>query len=256
MCLTRNLSVLYADVRDEIIAACNEFLEPKHNGRSLHHIKLKAADVRAITEWKPASVLRATLKIVSRASNRVIVVLPLYWLQSLLPIFLNGLIGGCFDQSVNQRTPAAYGSGGMPTGANDYLQWSLDALRETCPVLLMRRMLSVNFPAVHSTSQTFYQALLNLAENLQHAQVLRDEVEEVVSEHGWTKEAFRRCEKSTVFSKKLSDLKALGLTPTVTMSDFTLADGSFVPQGTILAFPVYQIHHDDAVFGNPNAFEP
>ncbi|KAI6131889.1 hypothetical protein EV401DRAFT_322517 [Pisolithus croceorrhizus] len=59
MCLTRNLSVLYADVRDEIIAACNEFLEPKHN------------------EWKPASVLRATLKIVSRASNRVIVVLPL-----------------------------------------------------------------------------------------------------------------------------------------------------------------------------------
>ncbi|KAI6131890.1 hypothetical protein EV401DRAFT_1918226, partial [Pisolithus croceorrhizus] len=83
-------------------------------------------------------------------------------------------------------------------------------------------------------------------QNLQHAQVLRDEVEEVVSEHGWTKEAFRRCEKSTVFSKKLSDLKALGLTPTVTMSDFTLADGSFVPQGTILAFPVYQIHHDDA----------
>lgn len=48
----------------------------------------------------------------------------------------------------------------------------------------------------------------------------------------------------------------VGLTPTVTMSDFTLADGSFVPQGTILAFPVYQIHHDDAVFGNPNAFEP
>lgn len=151
---------------------------------------------------------------------------------------------------------------------NDYLQWWLDTSQETCPVLLMRRMLSVNFPAVHSTShvrsllpvgpthqrpcatspQTFCQALLNLAENPQYAQVLRDEVEEVVSKHGWTKEALSKMQKVDGFFKetqRFEGMSVLGLTR-IAMNDFTLADGTFIPQGTILAFPVYEMHQDDA----------
>ncbi|KAI6124825.1 cytochrome P450 [Pisolithus croceorrhizus] len=257
--LTRNLSVLYADVRDEIIAACNEFLEPKHN------------------EWKPVSVLHATLKIASRASNRVIVGLPLCrnsdWLDfnincpravvgeartlRLFPNFMVPLVAkfvtnlsertnqgvALISPSIKERLQRMEAEGAdWCDKPNDYLQWWLDTSQETCPVLLMRRMLSVNFPAVH----TFCQALLNLAENPQYAQVLRDEVEEVVSKHGWTKEALSKMQKVDGFFKetqRFEGMSVLGLTR-IAMNDFTLADGTFIPQGTILAFPV------------PNAFEP
>ncbi|KAI6160425.1 cytochrome P450 [Pisolithus thermaeus] len=264
--LTRNLSVLYADVRDEIIAACNEFLEPKHN------------------EWKPVSVLHATLKIASRASNRVIVGLPLCrnsdWLDfnincpravvgeartlRLFPNFMSDRLVAKFVTNLSERTNQGVAlispsikerlqrmeaeGADWCDKPNDYLQWWLDTSQETCPVLLMRRMLSVNFPAVHSTSHTFCQALLNLAENPQYAQVLRDEVEEVVSKHGWTKEALSKMQKVDGFFKetqRFEGMSVLGLTR-IAMNDFTLADGTFIPQGTILAFPVYEMHQDDA----------
>ncbi|KAI6103578.1 cytochrome P450 [Pisolithus sp. B1] len=40
------------------------------------------------------------------------------------------------------------------------------------------------------------------------------------------------------------------------VSDITLADGTFIPQGTSLVFPVYAMHHDGAVYQSPNVFEP
>ncbi|KIK12874.1 hypothetical protein PISMIDRAFT_689125 [Pisolithus microcarpus 441] len=141
---------------------------------------------------------------------------------------------------------------------NDYLQWWLDTSQDTCPILLMRRMLSFNFAAIHSTSHTFAQALLKLAENPQYVQVLRDEVEAVVNKHGWTKDALSEMRKVDSFFKetqRFEGISILALTR-IAMSDLTLADGTFIPQGTVLAFPVHGMHHDDAVFENPNAFEP
>ncbi|KAI6103579.1 hypothetical protein F5141DRAFT_215643 [Pisolithus sp. B1] len=69
--LTRYLSVLYADVRDEIVVACNELLDPKHN------------------EWRATSAVHVALTVVSRTSNRIIVGPPLCrdpdWLNTNLP---------------------------------------------------------------------------------------------------------------------------------------------------------------------------
>ncbi|KAI6162548.1 cytochrome P450 [Pisolithus thermaeus] len=276
--LTRNLSVLYADVRDEIVAACDEFLDPKNN------------------EWKPVPVLHTILKIVGRTSNRVIVGLPLCrdsdWLDFIInypraivgeartlrffPNFMVPLVAkfvtnlsgrtnrgvALISPLIKERLQRMEAEGtDWCDKPNDYLQWWLDTLHETCPVLVMRRMLSINFAAIHRTDcgpQAFSQALLNLAENPQHAQVLRDEVEAVVNKHGWTKEALSKMRKVDSFfteTQRLEGTSVLGLMR-IAMSDFTLADGTFIPQGTTLAFPVYEMHHDDSVFENPNTFEP
>ncbi|KAI6150270.1 cytochrome P450 [Pisolithus tinctorius] len=273
--LTRNLSVLYADVRDEIVAACNEYLDLKHN------------------EWKAISVEHIALQIASRASNRMFVGFPLCrdpdWLDlniniphaivaelkllKFCPSFMLPLVAKVVT-NLSGRTSRGVTLLGpvikkrlqhMETEGtdwcdkpNDFLQWCLDTKRETSLTSLTRRMIVINFGGIHTTSSTFSQALLNLAENPQHVQALRDEVELVVSNHGWTNEALSKMRKVDSFLKetlRFEGSSLLGLSRQA-MSDITLADGTFIPRGTLLAFPAYAMHHDGAVYGNPKAFEP
>ncbi|KAI6040001.1 cytochrome P450 [Pisolithus marmoratus] len=273
--LTRNLSVVFADVRDEIVAACNDFLNPKHN------------------EWKTISVVHVIPKIASRVSNRIFVGLPLCrdpdWLDfninlpravvteattlRFFPNFMVPLVAK-FVTNLSGRTSRGVtflgpvirerlqhmGEEGTDwyNKPNDFLQWWLDTSHETCLTMLTRRIVSLNFAAIHTTSNTFSQALLNLADHPQYAQELRDEVDAVVSKYGWTKEALSKMQKVDSFLKETQRFEGivfLGLTR-IAMSDITLTDGTFIPQGTSLAFPVYAMHHDDAVYENPNVFEP
>ncbi|KAI6103577.1 cytochrome P450 [Pisolithus sp. B1] len=273
--LTRNLSVLYADARDEIVTACDELLDPKAN------------------EWKTISVVPATLRIASRASNRIFVGLPLCrdpdWLDfninvphavvneartlRLFPNFMVPLVAK-FVTNLSERTSRgatflgpvikerlrhmeAEGTDWCDK-PNDFLQWWLDTSQETCLTMLTRRIVSLNFAAIHTTSGTLSEALLNLADNPQHAQTLREEVEAVISKYGWTKEALSKMRKVDSFLKetqRFEGLVLLGITR-VAMSDITLADGTFIPRGTSVAFPVHAMHHDETVFENANVFEP
>ncbi|KAI6131899.1 cytochrome P450 [Pisolithus thermaeus] len=273
--LTRNLSVLYADVRDEIVTACNELLDSKPN------------------EWKTISVVPATLRIASRASNRIFVGLPLCrdpdWLDfninvphavvneartlRLLPNFMVPLVAK-FVTNLSERTRRGATflgpvfrerlqhmkaeSTDWCDKPNDFLQWWLDTSQETCLTMLTRRIVSLNFAAIHTTSGTLSEALLNLADNPQHAQTLREEVDAVISKYGWTKEALSKMRKVDSFLKetqRFEGLVLLGITR-VAMSDITLADGTLIPRGTSVAFPVHAMHHDETVFKNANVFEP
>ncbi|KAI6039989.1 cytochrome P450 [Pisolithus marmoratus] len=276
--LTRYLSVLYEDLRDEIVTACNEFLNPKHN------------------EWEAILALHVSRTIVSRASNRVIVGLPLCrdptWLnyniflpRAIVDEFFHLVSVLCITLKLDRLAAKFFTDLSGRTGRgvtlvgpvikerlqhmaatdtdwcdkpNDYLQWWMDTSHETSPILLMQRILSINFAAIHSTSNTFSQALLNLAGNPQHAQELRNEVEAVISEHGWTKGALSRMRKVDSFLKETQRFEGNGILGLmrVAMSDITLADGTYIPRGSTLAFPSYAMHHDDAVFENPNVFEP
>ncbi|KAI6039993.1 cytochrome P450 [Pisolithus marmoratus] len=267
--LTRSLPNLYADVRDEIVAACNDLLNPKYN------------------EWEAISVARVNLTIVCRATNRIFVGLPLCrdsdWIDLNFFCHLFNLL--CFTMKLDRLVAKFVTNlsgrtkrGIALTGSiikerlqhmkeegtdwcnkpNDFLQWWLDTSQETCLTMVMRRLLAVNFPAIHSTSTTFSEALLNLARNPHHIQELRDEVEAVVSEHGWTKGALSKMHKVDSFLKESQRFEGIGVFgfPRKAMSDITLADGTFIPQGTILSFPLYAMHHDDAVYENPHVFEP
>ncbi|KAI6150271.1 cytochrome P450 [Pisolithus tinctorius] len=269
--LTRSLSVLYADMRDEIVVACNEYLDIKHD------------------EWKAISVVHVALQMASRASNRMFVGLPLCrdpgWLELninlpravvdearilrlfpnfLLPLaakFLTNLSGRTsrgvtfLGPVIKERLQYMETEGTNWCGKpNDFLQWCLDAKRETSLTSLTQRIIAVNFGGIHTLSQ----ALLHLAEHPRHAQALREEVELVVSKYGWTKEGLSKMRKVDSFLKetqRFDGLAVLGVSRKA-MSDITLPDGTFIPQGTFLAFPAYAMHRDDAVYENPKEFEP
>ncbi|KIO06387.1 hypothetical protein M404DRAFT_945832, partial [Pisolithus tinctorius Marx 270] len=269
--LTRSLSVLYADMRDEIVVACNEYLDIKHK------------------EWKAISVVHVALQIASRASNRMFVGLPLCrdpdWLElninlpgavvdeaRILRVFPNFLLplAAKFLTNLSGRTSRGVTFLGpiikerlrhMETEGtswcdkpNDFLQWCLDTKRETSLTSLTQRIIAVNFGGIHTLSQ----ALLHLAEHPRHAQALREEVELVVSKYGWTKEGLSKMRKVDSFLKetqRFDGLAVLGVSRKA-MSDITLPDGTFIPQGTFLAFPAYAMHRDDEVYENPKEFEP
>ena len=57
---------------------------------------------------------------------------------------------------------------------------------------LTLRILTFNFAAVHTSSMIFIHALYHLAAMPQHIQPMREEVEKVIGEEGWTKAAMSK----------------------------------------------------------------
>ena len=40
------------------------------------------------------------------------------------------------------------------------------------------------------------------------------------------------------------------------MKDITLSDGTFIPEGTVLAVATHAMHHDNATYPNADEFDP
>ncbi|KAG6329984.1 hypothetical protein ID866_9105 [Astraeus odoratus] len=141
---------------------------------------------------------------------------------------------------------------------NDFLQWCLDAGQESSVVLLTQRIMMMNFAAIHTTANTFTQALYHLAVNPQFAKSLREEVEAVVEEDGWTKEALGKMRRVDSFLKETLRHEGIGLVTTerLALRDITLSDGTFLPKGTLTQIATSNIHHDPDVYDNADVFEP
>lgn len=93
---------------------------------------------------------------------------------------------------------------------------------------LFLRVMTVNFGAVNSTSmvlliisspnipingfwlQAFIHALYHLAARPDYIQQMRDEVEAVISEEGWTKDAISKMYKIDSFLKETQRLNGIG----------------------------------------------
>jgi cytochrome P450 len=117
--------------------------------------------------------------------------------------------------------------------------------------------------------------LYHLAADPEYASVLREEVNAVVAEHGWTKAAIDRMYKidsflreslrinTVVSSEKLHHLVCLFLADIssvsmlrVAMKDFTFSDGMRIPAGTYICVPIHATHHDDQKYTESSKFDP
>ncbi|KAG6330579.1 hypothetical protein ID866_8508 [Astraeus odoratus] len=141
---------------------------------------------------------------------------------------------------------------------NDYLQWVLDDRRDYDASHIIQRILSINFVINSTTASVFTQALYNLAANQEYIQPLREEVEAIVYQEGWSKDALTRMRKVDSFLKETMRLE--GVSPTTimrkAMKDFTLSDGTVIPTGTLLVVATERIHRDAAISDNYEGFEP
>ncbi|KAH9004862.1 cytochrome P450 [Lactarius hengduanensis] len=113
-----------------------------------------------------------------------------------------------------------------------------------------RRMLGVNFAAIHATSSTMTQVLYRLLANPEY-------VEAVVAEYGWTTDGMDKLHKIDSFVRETQRLDGLGIVVLVrkALRPFTFSNGITVPAGTYVAAPVGAIHTDEEVYSNPDEFD-
>ncbi|KIK77776.1 hypothetical protein PAXRUDRAFT_834874 [Paxillus rubicundulus Ve08.2h10] len=275
--LTRNLGILYPDIRDEIFTAFEETLDLRGN------------------EWKSVPALQTIQNIVSRTSNRIFVGLPLGrdpdWIdltmRFTLDIIKGGVIIGFFPKvlaplvarfmtSVPENTKRGMNllgpvieerlkrldehSKGWVDKPNDFLSWLLDhpeASKSSVKDLTLR-LLSINFAAIHTSSNSFTQALYILAANPQYIQPLREEVEAIVTKDGWSKGSLAKMRKIDSFLKECQRVEGIDCVSMLrkAMKDFTFSDGTVLPKGAMVAIASQAASLDNAIHENAEIFDP
>ncbi|KZT02240.1 cytochrome P450 [Laetiporus sulphureus 93-53] len=275
--LTRNLGVVFADVVDEVQAAFKEVLPVEGD------------------EWIAVPVIRSMAEIVARATNRVFVGLPFCrneeylntvvnfafdvskgrMILSYVPQLFKGIVGsmlpwskrainkvGVFIKPIIEerlRNLREHGDA-WADKPNDYLMWLMDAAKKTggSPDVVVSAMLVSNFAAIHTSSNSITHAIYHLAANPEYTQPMREEIEAVVKEEGWSKVAVGKMWKLDSFmreSQRINGIVSIAVMRKV-LQDYTLSDGTYVPAGTLVAGAALATHYDEKHYERAGVFEP
>ncbi|KAH9067784.1 cytochrome P450 [Lactarius vividus] len=274
--LTKNIAATFKDVRDELIGSLDASI-PVHGD-----------------DWVKVPVLETMQRVVSATTNRVFVGPPLCRNQEYLTLNLNyavnvikfATIVGIFPKPL--KSIVARMLSNLPSQIrqemefirplveerfarmeefgedwddkpNDMLMWFMSEARGVERSLegLARRMLAVNFAAIHTTSITCTNVLYRLLSNPEYVEPLRHDVEIAIAEEGWTKAGLDKMHKIDSFlreSLRLDGLNSLTLVR-LALRPFTFSNGVTVPAGTLIAAPTDAIHRDEEIFSNPEEFD-
>ncbi|KAI9434918.1 cytochrome P450 [Lactarius psammicola] len=270
--LTRNIDVTFKEVRDELV-------------RSL--------DV-SIPHWVKIPVIETMQRVVSATTNRVFVGTPLCRNQDYLTLNLNFAVNvvkfatiiGMFPKPLKSIVARVLSN--LPSQIrqemefirpmveerfarmeefgedwddkpNDMLMWLMNEAKGVERSLegLARRMLVVNFAAIHTTSTTFTNVFYRLLSNPEYIEPLRHEVETAVAEEGWTKAGLDKMHKIDSFLRETQRVDSLNSATLhrLALRPFTFSNGVTVPAGTLVAAPTGAINRDGEIFPNPEEFD-
>ncbi|OCH95706.1 cytochrome P450 [Obba rivulosa] len=275
--LTRSLTVLLPEVLDELDLAIKEFIPVQGD------------------EWLSVPVLTSMQRIVARATNRIFVGLPKCrdddyldlvinftsavikgrTLINLFPTWMKPFVGSLISSTkrsadratkhlqpiIDAREADFHKLGdSWDEKPNDMMMWLMDEARDKPDMLeaVVKRILVINFAAIHSSSSSVTHALYHLAENPSILYEIRQEVDPVIKEEGWTKASLAKLWKLDSFmkeSQRFNGLNGMALTR-MAMVDLTLSDGTRIPRGTILAAGATTMHHDGTIYTDPETFDP
>ncbi|KAH9895714.1 cytochrome P450 [Cubamyces lactineus] len=275
--LTRSLAAVLPEVMDELTVAVHEYIPAKED------------------EWLSVNVMRAAREIVARASNRVFVGLPACRNREYLdlaigftmdvtrdratinmfPTFLKPLVGrivGNSARNIRRATPILkpmmeerrrmmekFGQD-WPDKPNDLIQWVMDVglSRNNTDKEMVQRILLVNFAAIHTSSNSITHMIYHLAERPEYLLPLREEIEPIIREEGWTKGALSRMWKLDSFMKEAQRINGINIISLMrkAQKDIVLGDGTFIPRGTLMVAAAHPLHHDDSVYADADVFDP
>ncbi|KAI5830576.1 hypothetical protein K523DRAFT_371757 [Schizophyllum commune Tattone D] len=141
----------------------------------------------------------------------------------------------------------------------DMLDWILERadVSESDVISLTRRILTLNFAALHTTTLTFTHALYHAAAHPAYADALREELMPVYRTD-WTWSALDALPVLNSFLKETQRLEGLGCLSLARKAreSFTLSDGTTVPAGAFVAVAGTAVHRDSDDFEDPLAFNP
>ncbi|KAJ7143834.1 cytochrome P450 [Mycena epipterygia] len=276
--LTQNLGKCFPDVFDEIGCAVDETL---------------ALDG---TDWKLTPVFPTVMTLVARTTNRLLVGRPICrdkeyiklvvqytidvairaQLINLLPSVLQPILGPLIsarNQSIRKgikhlgslieyrlAQEQEFGRD-WPDKPNDFISWLLEmaeAQERTVPALVLR-ILTTNMVAIHPTSSAFTHTLFDLTTHSSHIGPMREEVERVVNELGWTKAALLRMHKIDSFlreSQRMHDIGPMTLLRKVQdPNGFKFSDGSVLPFGSTVCAAGRSEHLDPRNYEDAKVFD-
>jgi hypothetical protein len=116
--LTRNLGVLFPDLRDEILRSFEDIIPTHNHGTPVTHADKTYPLIHCFTEWTTLPAFDTATKLVTRVSNRVFVGLPLC--SSLLPSRRSTLVLPLLYDSLMKRSEQGLSKTGQPIRTTDH----------------------------------------------------------------------------------------------------------------------------------------
>ncbi|KAF9261891.1 cytochrome P450 [Marasmius fiardii PR-910] len=281
--LTRNIAARFDEVRDEIQAAFSELIplqddwvEPPNIIKTIQDIVVRTSNRFFVglplcrnEDWCDMN-LKFTINVMINGA-----------LIGFFPKFLHPIVGRIITnrkssvrRAVRHLIPILderfamereYGRD-WPDKPNDLISWLIDSCAQNGEDWqkgsyedLALRLIATNFVAIHTTSQTFTQALFHLAANPQIIGPLREEIKFTVErEGGWSKLAMVQMRLLDSFMKESQ--RRIGVPPVgitrIALKDYRFSNGVVIPAGTKVGVPSYHIHHDEATYPSPLEFNP
>ncbi|KAJ7579737.1 cytochrome P450 [Mycena floridula] len=282
--LTRRFGSKLPDMHAEIIDAMVEHIPVTQDSTTQPRV-----------DWTKICVHREVQRIVTRATSRIFVGLPLcrnaryvdHVLQFTIDVMISGRIIAVFPwflkpmaakfltsaptklveaekflaPVIQERLDdeAKFGRD-RPGRPDDMISWMLNAapVNEQTVHGLALRVLIMNMASIHTTSMALTAALYRLVEHPELIPMLREEVEAAVKTEGFTKAAVNKMHKVDAFfmeSQRMAVLNAVGLRRRI-MKDFTFSDGTVVPAGFSLGVAQWSLHFDSSIYSDPHEFNP
>ncbi|KAF8993449.1 cytochrome P450 [Cyathus striatus] len=273
--VTRNLPARYAEIKDEVATAFADLIPVYEN------------------EWTEVVAYKMILKSVVRTSNRLLVGLPLCrdpdyvklqeaftidifkvsTLIHMFPMFLRPFVSRFINvesqlqRAIRHLKPLiedriakidALGPN-YPDKPNDVISWCLEHAKGEQRTVreLAIRVMAINTGAIHTTTMAFTHAIYDLAIHPEYVSEMREEVESIIEEYGWTKESIDKMNKVDSFIKESMRSTIPGAFTMLrkVVSDFTFSNGQVVPSGAYIAVAAYPMHLDDDIYSGGHEFD-
>ncbi|KAJ7579742.1 cytochrome P450 [Mycena floridula] len=258
-------------------------------------IDAMAEHIPVTQDWTKICIHREVQRIVTRATSRIFVGLPLcrnakyvdHVLQFAVDVMASGRVIAVFPwflkpiaarfltsapsklaeaekflaPVIQERLDdeAKFGRD-RPGRPDDLISWMLNAapVNEQTVHGLALRVLVTNMASIHTTSNALTSALYRLVEHPELIPILREEIEAAVKTDGFTKAAVNKMHKVDAFfmeSQRMAVVSAVGLRRRI-MKEFTFSDGTVVPAGFSLGVALWSLHFDGSIYSDPQEFNP
>jgi cytochrome P450 len=153
-----------------------------------------------------------------------------------------------------ERAQKAFEAGQKPPKMADSIGWMYEIARGR-EVDYVATQLTLSLAAIHSTSESIAQVLIDICRNPEIVEPLRREVITVVAENGWTHAALQKLRLMDSLlkeSQRFTPVAAMSMNRYVEQ-EFELSDGTIIPKGS--RFFVAGAYQDPAIYDNPEKFD-
>ncbi|GJJ09307.1 hypothetical protein Clacol_003529 [Clathrus columnatus] len=217
------------EMRNEIIVTCEELIPIS-------------------SEWKPIMVLPTIRTLITRSFHRIMFSDPELFLKIKKEAY------AYLAPKIEQRL-----KGDTINKQDDLFSLFVEAAEDKHRNVssLFMRVLHMNSAVVHTTSETTYLILMELAARQEYIQPLREEIETMVAKYGWSKTALSSMEKLESFMMETMRVNSPSLLngSRKAIADYVLSNGICIPKGSLVTVVEAARHKDEDIYPNAKQFD-